>query len=226
MLRIVSYSDKAFGDRQEAGRLLAEELKNLGLGGKDTVILGIPRGGLIVAAEIAHKLNVDLDIMLSRKIGAPANPELAIGAVSEDGSLFIDDVVAFHTGADKPYIKQEKARQMTEIARRAALFRSVRPKVSLKDKTVIVTDDGLATGSTMQAALWAIRKEEPKKIIMAIPVSPQEALARISASADETICLRIPSFFSAVGQFYRNFVQTEDEEVLEILKAEAKRKTD
>lgn len=216
-VKIISYSDNAFKDRRESGKLLAKELS--GLRAKKVVVLGIPRGGVVVANELAQELDAELDIILTRKIGAPGNPELAVGAVSEDGSLFIDESIASHTGAASVYIQQEKARQMQEIERRRLLFRSARPKIPLKNRIVIVTDDGIATGATMQASLWSIRNENPKKIIAAIPVAPdEETLKRMADTADEVICLRLPSFFSAVGQFYHNFTQTEDSEVLEILK--------
>lgn len=221
-VKVIAYTDKAFKDRQEAGRLLGKELINLR--GENAVVLGIPRGGVLVAKEIADMLEADLDIVLSRKIGAPGNPELAIGAVTEDGSLFIDKAIAGHVGAESSYIQEEKARQMSEIKRRVALYRGALPKVSLKGKIVIITDDGIATGATMQAALLAGRHEEPKKLIVAVPVAAQENLMRVAHYADWTLCLRIPSFFAAVGQFYLNFAQTEDEDVLGILRREYKQK--
>ncbi len=223
-VKIIAYSDSAFKDRIESGRLLAKELMNLR--GQNTIVLGIPRGGVIVANELARLLEADLDVVLTRKIGAPGNPELAIGAVSEDGSLFIDDLIASRLDAKSSYIQEEKSRQMQEIERRKTQYRGILPKAPLKEKIVIVTDDGIATGATMQASLWSIRREDPKKIIAAIPVAPEEeTLKRMAKYADEVICLRLPSFFSAVGQFYYHFTQTEDEEVLEILREESKRKS-
>lgn len=222
-LKVISYTDKAFKDRQESGKLLGKELLLLGI--QNAVVLGIPRGGVLVAKEIANMLDVDLDVVLSRKLSAPGNPELAIGAVTEDGNLFIDETIASHVGAGQHYIKEEKARQMLEINRRRTQYRNILPKVPLKERTVIVTDDGIATGATMLATLWAVRNETPKQIIAAIPVATQENLMRVADYADKTLCLRIPSFFTAVGQFYINFAQTEDADVEEILKQEYKRKS-
>jgi len=216
-LRIVSQSSEAFGSRPEAGWMLSEELKCFK--GKNTVVLGILRGGIIVAREIAIRLDARLDIVLSRKIGAPINPELAVGAVSENGELFVNKETALYTGADAMYIQQEKKRQMAEIKRRTTLFRSIQPKVPLKAKVVIVTDDGVATGATMQAALWAVRQEQPIKLIAAIPVGPQENVKRFTQDADEVVCLKAPFSFSSVGQFYLGFEQVEDKQVIEILKS-------
>lgn len=214
-LHIISHSDEPFKDRQQAGRLLAEELKLWR--GKAGVVLGIPRGGIIVAQELACFLSAELDIVLSRKLGAPLNSELAIGAVAEDGQALINKALAFETGADSAYIQEESSRQLEEISRRRKLYRDVRPKADLKGKWVVVTDDGLATGATMQSALWAARKDGPAGLIAALPVAAQESLEKISDYADEIICLRLPSFFAAVGQFYLEFGQTSDEEAIKIL---------
>ncbi|MFH1259177.1 MAG: phosphoribosyltransferase family protein [Elusimicrobiota bacterium] len=219
-LSILSDSSESFKNRKEAGKLLAAVLR--GLPGKDTVVLGIPRGGMVVANEIFRVLNSELDIVLSRKIGAPGNPELAIGAVAEDGKLFLNEELAFHAGADKTYVGIEKTRQLTEIKNRRQLFRQYKAKVSLKGKTVIVTDDGVATGATMQAALWISRQEEPKKLIAAVPVGAQESVERLADYADELIVLRAPRYLNAIGQFYEHFDQTSDQEVLEILQEAAK----
>ena len=215
-LRVVFYSDESFEDRKEAGRLLAAALK--GFRGKDTVVLGIPRGGMVVAGEIAGALNSGLDIVLSRKLGCPGNPELAIGSVGEDGRLFLNQDLAFRVGADETYIETEKARQLSEIKKRVQLFRQFKAKVPLEGKTVIVTDDGVATGSTMQAALWASGRENPKRLIAAVPVGAGESVRFLADYADEVIVLRLPGDLQAIGQFYRHFDQTSDEEVLEILK--------
>lgn len=215
-LHIISHNQVSFKNRQQAGRLLGEELKRLRL--KADVVLGIPRGGIIVAQEVAQTLNADLDIVLAHKLGAPGNPELAIGSVSEDGRLFLNELLASHVGAGDVYIQQEKARQLIEIKRRIETYRVIRPKVSLKDKTVIVTDDGVATGATIEAVLWSIRQEQPEKLIVALPVGPPDTIEKLAEETDELICLATPPFFSAVGQFYVQFPQVSDEEVLEILK--------
>ncbi|MDO8663180.1 MAG: phosphoribosyltransferase family protein [Candidatus Omnitrophota bacterium] len=213
--RIFSQNSQPFQDREEAGRLLAKELRNLG--GKETVVLGIPRGGMIVAAEVSRLLGADLDIVLARKIGAPGNPEFAIGAVSEDGREFVDQSIALQVGADEFFIQEAKARQLEMIANRKNLYRKAQPKVSLKQRLVIIVDDGLATGATMQAALWSAREEGPGSIIAALPVASKDGLEKIAGYADEAFCLRAPDYFSAVSQFYRQFPEVTDKEVLEIL---------
>jgi predicted phosphoribosyltransferase len=212
----------------EAGDLLAHQLENVEIRGSKfqipLVVLGVPRGGVVVAREIAHALQADLDMVLAHKLGAPGNPELAIGAVCEDGKLFLDEEISSYMGVDDDYIKREKSRQLQEIARRVKHYRSVLPKIPLAGRVAIVTDDGVATGATLQAALWAVRQENPKKIVAALPVGPQETLEKLSRDADETICLQAPPFFSAISQFYSYFNQVEDEELLEILQEESKRR--
>lgn len=214
-LSILSTDDKPFTDRSQAGRLLADELG--ALGGKNVVVLGILRGGIVVAREIAAATGASLDIVLSRKIGAPMNPELAVGAVSESGELFVQSETAAYAGADNEYLKREKSRQLSEIKRRALLFRKIAPKISLAGKTAIMTDDGVATGSTMRAALWTARRERPERLIVAVPVGPRETLAEIAADADEVMTLKAPPYFNSVGRFYLRFAQVEDGEVLRIL---------
>ncbi len=221
-LRIISQSGEPFIDRAEAGGLLADELKKYRGGG--TVVLGIPRGGIVIARRIADKIGASLDIVLSRKLGAPGNPELAIGAVSEDGKLFLRyDMISDEEARESRYMQDEKARQVSEIKRRIALYRKIHPKISLKGRMVIVTDDGLATGATMQAALWSAKQEAPKKLVAAVPVAPRDTAERLSRDADEMIVLRVPDTFAAVGQFYARFDQVEDEEVLKILKEDHER---
>ncbi len=222
-LRIVSYSDEPFRDRQEAGQLLAHELQEWR--GQGAVALGIPRGGIVVARELAQALDAELDIVLSRKLRTPGHTELAMGSVAEDGKLFLNESVIREMRVERPYIQQERTRQLAEIARRRQLVREVRPKMPLEGKVVIVTDDGVATGATFQAALWAVRQEHPKTLIAAIPVGSEESVRMLARDADETICLRAPPFFAAVGQFYMRFSQVEDEDVLAILKEEYERKS-
>ena len=221
-LQIKSESSEPFIGRTEAGELIAVELERFH--NKKAVVLGIPRGGVIVANQIAQSLTTDFDVVLSHKLGAPANPELAIGAVCEDGTIFIDKNLARYVGADDGYIEQEKNRQLQEIARKVQLYRKIILKIPLKQRLVIVTDDGVATGATMRAALWAIRQEKPEKIIMALPVGPKDTVMGLSEDADETFCLKTPPVFGALGQFYKNFDQVEDKELMEILKQESKRR--
>lgn len=222
-LRIISDSSQPFSGRVEAGQLLARELEKLR--GQKAVVLGIPRGGIVVAYQIARELEADLDIILSHKLGAPGNPELAIGAVCEDGKLFVDETITSCVGADDSYIQSEKTRQLQQIARRVQRYRDVLPKLALEARVVIVTDDGVATGATMQAALWAVRQERPEEIVAALPVGPEDTLTKLSENADETICLQAPPFFSAISQFYLQFTQVEDEQLLEILEEENKRRS-
>ncbi|MBI2850411.1 MAG: phosphoribosyltransferase [Chloroflexi bacterium] len=220
-VRIVSTRGEPFTDREEAGRLLAEELSEYR--GKNVVVLGIPRGGVVVARELARALDAELDIVLARKLRTPGYEELAMGSVAEDGKIFLNQEVVADVGVSQSQIQEEKARQLAEIRRRAELIRRVRAKIPLKGRIVIVTDDGVATGATTQAAFWGARAEQPAKLVAAIPVGPEDTIRRLAKDVDEMICLRTPPFFSAVGQFYQRFYQVEDEEVLEILSGLAKK---
>jgi predicted phosphoribosyltransferase len=215
-LKIISHNEGPFVDRREAGDLLAEALVYL----KDpqTVCLGIPRGGLIVARQVARGLGAPLDIVLSRKLGAPQNPELAIGSITEQGEVFLDRGLAHRVGADEDYLNKEKQKQFLEIQRRSKVYRRICPKIDLKDKTVIVIDDGVATGSTIQAALWSIAQEKPHKLVGAFPVGPQDILQKLLQTADEIVCLKVPSALGGVGRFYIHFEQSSEEEILSILK--------
>jgi predicted phosphoribosyltransferase len=219
--RIVSRSAEAFADRVEAGRLLAAELT--AYAGQRAVVLGVPRGGMAVAQEIARRLNADLDIVLSRKLRSPGQPELAFGAISEDGQVSLNQSVVQMLGIADDYIEREKVFQMAEINRRHRLFRQARPKVPLAGRVVIITDDGVATGATFKVALAAARHETPKRLTAALPVSPEKTIIDLAAAADEMVCLRCPADFSAVGQFYQRFDQLEDEDVLAILREENER---
>ena len=221
-LRIISHSSEPFKDRREAGRLLAGELKDYRR--QKVVVLGIPRGGIIVAQELAHTLEAELDIVLAHKLRTPGHGELAMGSVAEDGRLFLNKSVVQEWGISQAYIKQEKDQQLAEIKRRTGLFRHVRFKLALNGRTVIVTDDGVATGATTQAALWAVQLEHPGRLILALPVGPEDTVTRLAKDADEVLCLRTPPLFAAVGQFYLQFEPVEDEEVLEILAQEQKGK--
>ena len=215
-LNIIETSDLPFGDRIEAGQLLGVALKHLHL--QPDIVLGIPRGGVIIAEQLAQILKTELDIVLTRKIGAPQNPELAIGAVGENGYLYLNDALAEATGADDEYIQKIRKHELSNIAQRKNLFRVFRPKIPLKGKTVIITDDGVATGATIQAAIWTAAQEKPKKIIVAIPVGSLNSLERLAQEGTQVICLRAPIDFRALGQFYDNFDQVDDERVQEILR--------
>jgi predicted phosphoribosyltransferase len=222
--RIISYSQEPFSGRLEAARLLGQELEKFR--GKNVVVLGIPRGGIIIAEEIVSMLVARLDVVLTHKLGAPGNPELAIGAVTEEGRIFLNKALAERLGAESGYLQAEKERQLNIIKQRVEQYRRILPKVSLKGASVIITDDGVATGATMKAALWVARQEHPEKLIAALPVGPEETIQELAIDADEVICLRAPYFFSAIGQFYLDFSQVEDSEALEILRQEAKRKVE
>lgn len=217
-LRIITRDDQPFADRVQAGRLLADVLGELR--GQKPIILGIPRGGVVVAAELARELDGEVDIALARKIRSPYNPELAVGSMSEDGHAFVDERLVAYLRLSPAQIEHEKAVVMKEIEQRREMYRAARPKIPLRGRVVVVTDDGLATGATMKSALWAARKEEPARLICAVPVGSDETVHELAELADELVCLRVPPYFAAVGQFYRVFDQTEDNEVLKILQAE------
>ncbi|HEQ72535.1 MAG TPA: phosphoribosyltransferase [Spirochaetia bacterium] len=214
---IISYEAEPFSDREEAGREIAAYMKEYR--GAQTVVLGILRGGIIVARTLADELGAACDMVLARKLGAPFNPELAVGAVSEEGELFVNPrLVGKGEEDDNAYIQDEKERQLAEIKRRRTLFRKEYPKISLTGKTVIVTDDGIATGSTMRAALWSAGKDSPERLVAAVPVAAEDTVVSLAQDADEILCLRAPRMFYGVGQFYRKFPQVSDREVLEVLR--------
>lgn len=203
-----------FHDRNEAAIMLAEELKDYK--GKNPLILAIPRGAVPMAKIIASKLDGEFDVVLVRKLRAPDYPELAIGSIDESGWTYIADHAA-SVGADSEYIEAEKRQQMATIKQRRAQYTPVRPPIDPAGRIVIVIDDGLATGATMISALHGLRSRKPARLICAIPVSPPETLRKIYPLADQVICLDTPDNFRAVGQFYANFPQVEDEEVIDIL---------
>jgi len=213
---IVARSGEPFRSRQEAGRLLARELARYR--GERPVVLAIPRGGVVVGDALAQALGGELDIILAHKLRTPGESELALGAVSEGGQLFLNDEVVKDLGIDMPAIQQEKNRQLAEIRRRTKMFRAARPRVPLDGRIVIITDDGIATGATAQAAIWVAKLENPRKLVLAVPVASDDSLNKLSPEVDELLCLRAPASFFAVGQFYLRFEAVTDEEVLETLK--------
>lgn len=206
-----------FRDRSEAGRLLAEALKDRVE--PPCVVLALPRGGVMVGLEVARALGCPLDLVMVRKIGAPGQPELALGAVAngEHPVLVVNENVRRMTGASEAYLETEKERELAEIARRRARYLAGRAPAPVAGRTAIVVDDGIATGATMLAALRAVRRKGPKKVILAVPVAPPDSLQRLSAEADEIVCLHTPEWFMAVGQFYDDFRQIDDEEVVAAL---------
>lgn len=206
-----------FSDRSDAGRRLAKALSKY----KDTnaVILALPRGGVPVAAEVAASLNAPLDLVLVRKIGVPAQPELAMGAVVDGAAPIVvrNDEVIELSGATAREFDEACARELAEIERRRQLYIGERARVQIVGQVVIVIDDGIATGATMRAALQAIRKREPKELVLAVPVAPLDTIQQLRQEVDTLVCLEAPEIFGAIGYFYRDFRQVSDREVVEIL---------
>lgn len=180
-------------------------------------MLGIPRGGVIVAAEVARELGAPLDVVISRKVGVPSNPELAVGAVAPDGSVLYDETLLRLLGLEKTALQKPADREMKEIVRRLRLYRGEREPARCRGRTVIVVDDGIATGLTLQAAIKSLRRLDPSHLVLAVPVAPSEPVARLRSEVDKLVCLQAPEIFYAVGQFYRDFSQTTDEEVVAAL---------
>ena len=204
-----------FRDRIEAGRCLAECLKQFR--GTRPVVLGIPRGGVPVAAEVAKALNGDLDVIVTRKLGAPGAPELAIGAISADGLRFLNQDILRTLNVSPQYLDQEATRQLRAAREREASLRAGKPRVPLEGRTVIVIDDGLATGATMHAAVQALRAAKVARLIVGVPVGSREACASLDEVADEVICLAKPEPFRAVGIHYVDFQPVEDTDVTRLL---------
>lgn len=205
-----------FRDRREAGAQLSAAL--YAYRDRRPHILAIPRGGVVVGYEVAVALHAPLDVVVPRKLRAPGNPELAIGAVAHDGSVYLDEALAAALRVTDDYLRAEIAEQSVEIQRRMLLFRGDRPPPDLSGMVAIVVDDGIATGSTMIAALRAVRAMHPAWLVVAIPVAPTDGAHRLQAEADDVICLHRPPVFYAVGQFYENFAQTTDDEVIVLLR--------
>lgn len=211
-----------FRDREDAGQRLAKAL--VAFKGKPCVVLALPRGGVPVAAKVAAALEAPLDLLLVRKIGAPRQPELAIGAVIDGGTPIIvrDQELIRLTGTSAKQFDQLCAREIAEIERRRKFYFGGRPPPSLRGRVAIVIDDGLATGNTMRAALQAARLREPKALVMAIPVAPPGTLESFLGEADQIVCLALPEPFGSVGQFYQDFTQVSDADVVRLLSESAK----
>jgi putative phosphoribosyl transferase len=208
-----------FSNRSEAGRLLARRVQAMGLA--DPVVLALPRGGVPVAVEVARALGAPLDLLLVRKIGAPQQPELAVGAVSEGGELFVDRRLMDLTGATDEYMARQTQQQLAEIARRRAAYLGGRAPLRLAGRTAVVVDDGIATGATVHAALQALRRRRPASVVLAVPVASREAAAALSADVDELVCLAQPALFRAVGEHYADFDQVSDDEVEQLMRMAA-----
>ena len=210
-----------FDDRRDAGRRLAEALT--GWRRKDPVVLALPRGGVPVGFEVAKALGAPLDVLIVRKIGAPGHAELGLGAVIDgsDPQLVLNEDVIRQLRPPAAYIEQEKQRQLAEIERRRRRYVGDRPAAPLERRTVIVVDDGIATGATVKAALRGIAHSHPARLVLAVPVAPADTIAELAGVCDDVVCLATPEPFYAVGPHYRDFTQTEDEEVIKLL-AEAR----
>jgi predicted phosphoribosyltransferase len=207
-----------FRDRSDAGRRLAKALSEYK--GRNAVILALPRGGVPVAAEVAAALEAPLDLILVRKIGVPAQPELAMGAVVDGTAPIIvrNDEVIELSGTTADEFNAECKRQLAEIERRRQLYIGERARAEIAGQVVIVIDDGIATGATTRAALQAIRNRKPKELVLAVPVAPPDTIAELRRDVDTLICLETPEVFGAIGYFYRDFGQVSDQEVVAILK--------
>lgn len=205
----------SFLNRQEAGKKLAQSLSSYQ--GEDGVVFAIPRGGVIVAKEIAEFLKMPLEVLMMRKLGAPGNPELAIGAVVSESEYFLNQSIIDELGVPSFYLEEEIKRQIKLIEERKRKYLKGREPVDCQDKIAILVDDGLATGATARLALEVLRQKQPKKLILAVPVAPPGAVRQLSKLADEVVVLLTPPFFHAVGQFYADFSQVSDEEVIRVL---------
>ena len=202
-----------FSDRREAGRKLGEALGER----PAALILGIPRGGVIVAREVAGVTGGELDVMVTRKLGAPMNSELGIGAVAPDGTTVLDQNLVRQLRVSDEYLAKEVARQVGEIARRLELYRAGRDALTVAGRDCVVVDDGIATGGTAEVALRSLTKQRASMVTLAVPVAPGETVERLGGTCDEVVCLSTPEPFAAVGQWFDHFDQVSDEEVLEAL---------
>ena len=205
-----------FQNRQEAGKLLGNILRAF-KGHKETIVLGLPRGGVVVAAEIAKTLDCLLDVIVPRKIGHPINPEFAVGAITEDSELIFDRESSTFLDLDYEAIKPIIEEERKELKRRIELYRKGKPPLDLKEKQVILVDDGIATGHTMLVSIASVKKQQPKEIIVAVPVLPLSNVDVIQKACDHLAYLASPKHFYAIGAFYKDFGQTTDKEVLDLL---------
>lgn len=206
-----------FPDRHAAGRRLADELQRFAA--HDPIVLALPRGGVPVAYEVAKRLQAPLDVLIVRKLGTPTHPEIAMGALASGGATVLNHEVLqlFHVSEEA--LRAETARAAEELARRAALYRGDRPAPDVRGRTVLLVDDGLATGATMQVAVEAVRQYGPARVVVGAPIGAREACELLGRKADEVVCAETPAAFRAVGLWYRNFEQTTDREVVELLAA-------
>jgi putative phosphoribosyl transferase len=204
-----------FRDRTDAGRRLAEPMEKFR--GQDLVVLGLPRGGVVVAAEVARALAAPLDVIVVRKLGVPSRPELAMGAVGEGGVLVVDERVVALTGVSPEELAEAARRERLELGERVRLLRRDRPAIPLSGRTAVLVDDGIATGSTARAAAAVARALGATRIVLAAPVCPRAAVRQLTAAVDQLVCLETAHEFASVGQFYADFRATRDEDVLALL---------
>lgn len=204
-----------FTDRREAGRKLAEELTEYA--GQNALVLGLPRGGVETGYEVAEALDAELDVIVTRKLGAPSNPEFGFGAIGPGGVRVLNDSTVQRLGLSEDQIEDVVEREQEELNRRLEEYRGQRELPEIEGRTVIVVDDGMATGGTALAAVQTTRAQNPKKIVLAVPVSPPDTADKLRDVVDELICLHTPRAFMAVGQWYQKFSQTTDEEVVQLL---------
>lgn len=205
-----------FRDRVDAGRQLADRLEHLRA--EPVVVLGLPRGGVPVAFEVAEALAAPLDVLLVRKLGVPSHSELGFGAIGEGGVRVVHDDIVRISRLDEDDLAEVQQREEAELARQADRFRGGRPRVPLTGRTAVVVDDGVATGATAAAACRVARAQDAARVVLAVPVSPPDAAEELRAEVDELICLTVPTVFFAVGEWYRDFSQTTDEEVVDLLR--------
>src|SRR5213596_3847715 len=208
--------ERVFENRAEAGRQLAEKLDKYA-GRDDVIVLGLPRGGVPVAYEVAKRLHAPLDLFIVRKLGVPGFEELAAGAIASGGVRVLNEDVTRAIPHAHEMIEAVTVRETAELERREQIYREGRPSPELRDRIVILVDDGLATGATMRAAVKALRQQGAAKIVVAVPVGPPDTCEELAQEADEAICLSTPPFFQAVGQYYEDFSQTNDDDVRELL---------
>lgn len=209
-----------FRDRTEAGRLLAAQLADYA-NCPDVLVLGLPRGGVPVAYEVARALNVPLDICLVRKLGVPTNRELAMGAIGMGGVITINHEVVRLLGISQPSIERVAAQEQQELERRDRLYRGNRPFPDVQNRTVILVDDGIATGSTVRAAIATLRQHQPRSIVVAVPVAPLSTRQELETEVDDVVCLKTPEFLQAISLWYEEFRQTTDEEVRRLLEKQS-----
>jgi putative phosphoribosyl transferase len=210
-----------FRDRQEAGMQLSAKLMEY-KGKSDVIVMGLARGGVVVAYEIAKNLQLPLDVVVVRKIGAPGNEELALGAITASGEGIFNDHLITLLGVSSDYIKHQIEKEKALAKKRLELYFGKRPRREFKGKTIILVDDGIATGASMRVAIHSMKSEGAKKIVLAVPVAAPDSLRKIEKEVDQVVCLSSPAFFESVGGFYKTFDQTSDEEIIKILSIDMK----